>query len=162
MNEFRALEQRLQALETKISQLTVSWEEKREELDFPEEIFKKLPAEVQKTIEGIKLNYQKDFPVFCFFGMRKALIDAIRIRFKRDGKENKLYDKQGRAYKLAKWIELAKQERYISPNIAKKLQEEVKVFGDVASHDYMVNLQKDEVPSIFKHLRLALARMYHE
>jgi hypothetical protein len=94
--------------------------------------------------------------------MRKALIDAIRIRFKRDGKENKLYDKQGRAYKLAKWIELAKQERYISPNIAKKLQEEVKVFGDVASHDYMVNLQKDEVPSIFKHLRLALARMYHE
>jgi hypothetical protein len=158
---FRALEQKFEQLKAEVTQLKVSWGEKKEELDLPEEIFKKLPREVQKTIEGIKLNYEKNFPEFCFWGMRKALIDGIRIRFKKDGKENMLYDEQGRAYRLSKWIELAKQERYINTTIANKLREEVKVFGDVASHDYMVDLQKDEVPSIFRHLRLALARMYY-
>jgi integrase len=135
---------------------------KIEELVFPTKVLQKLPPQVRKTVEGVITNYQNDFSDFCFWGMRKALIDAIRFRFQRDEKEEKLYDKDGNAYNLPKWIELAKQERYISRNSAKKLKAQVKVFGDVASHDYKVSLQREEVPSIFTQLRMALARMYYE
>lgn len=154
-----------EALKKQVEQITAEYslsEEKEDELDFPEEILQKLPSEVAKTVQGVILNYQHDFPDFCFWGMRKALIDAIRIRFRRDGKEKKLYDENGDAYKLSAWIDLTKQERYINRSLARKLREEVKVFGDSASHDYMIDLHKEEVPSIFKHLRLALNRMYYE
>jgi len=155
-DEYEALKQRVEQIETTWS------EEKEEELNFPKEDLEKLPPQVRKTVQGVMLNYRHDFPDFSFWGMRKALIDAIRIRFRTDGKEKKLYDENGNAYELPKWIELAKQERYISSHMARNLRKEVKVFGDVASHDYMVNLHKKEVPSIFKHLRLTLARMYYE
>jgi site-specific recombinase XerD len=135
---------------------------KKERLFIPTEVLENIPQEVRKTIKGIISNYQNNFPDFCFWGMRKALIDAINIRFRRNGKDGKLYNENGNAYNLPKWIELAKQERYISANQANKLNKEVKVFGDTASHDHMTDLQKEEVPTIFKHLRLALARMYYQ
>lgn len=157
-SRFEVLEERMEKLETK-----VGWSRRKiEELVFPTKILERLPPEVRKTVEGVMLNYRSDLPDFCFWGMRKALIDGIRIRFKRDRKEEKLYDEDGRAYSLSKWIELAKQERYVSGSLAKKLRKEVKVFGDTASHDYMTSLHEGEVPSIFKHLRLALGRMYYE
>ena len=158
MDLYRALEQRVRSLE-----MNTGWtEEKAEELSFPREVLEKLPQEVRKTVEGVMFNYRKDYPNFSFWGMRKALIDAIRIRFKIDGKEDRLYDKDGDAYKLPKWIELAKQEKYISSYSAKHLKDQVKVFGDTASHDYMADLHKEEVPLIFTQLRIALARMYYE
>lgn len=113
------------------------------------------------VVEVVIFNYEHDFPNFCFLGMRKALIDAIRIRFQRDGKENMLYDKKGDAFKLPRWIDLAKQERYISKTMACDLREKVRVFGDTASHDYMANLQNEEVPSVCTCLRIALSRMYY-
>lgn len=135
--------------------------EKKEELVFPKEILENLPTEVKKTIEGVILNYEHDFPEFCFWGMRKALIDAIRLRFIKDRKEKMLYDEKGNPYSLPKWIELVKQETYISAEQAKNL-EKVKVFGDSASHDYMTSLHKKEVPSILFWLRLALSRMFYK
>lgn len=132
------------------------------EVLIPEEVLQSLPKEIRRTMSGICYNYQGEFIDFCFWGMRKALIDAIRIRFKIDKEEEKLYDKNGNPYKLSKWIELAKQRKYLSNAIAKKLNDQVKVFGDAASHDYMVNLQKPEVLPIFTCLRIALARMYYE
>lgn len=155
---FKVLEERPQKPKTEVG---VS-KKKIEELVFPTKVLQKLPPQVRKTVEGVVINYQNDFSDFCFWGMRKALIDAIRIRFKRDGKEDKLYDKDGNAYKLPKWIELAKQERYISSHSAKYLKDQVKVFGDIASHDYMADLHREEVPLIFTQLRIALARMYYE
>ena len=133
-----------------------------EELVFPTKILQKLPPQVSKTVEGVITNFQNGFSDFCAWGMRKALIDAIRIRFKRDGKEHELYDKDGNAYKLSKWIELTKQERYISSHSAKYLKGQVKVFGDIVSHDYMADLDREEVPLVFTQLRIALARMYYE
>jgi len=133
-----------------------------QELDFPTKVLEKLPLEVRDTVQGVIFNYRIGFPDFCFWGMRKALIDAIKIRFRRDGKEKRLYDRDGKAHSLPKWIEYAKQERYFSASLAKYLNKEVKVFGDTASHDYMVDFQKGEVPPIFKHLRLALDRMYYQ
>lgn len=137
-------------------------EELEEELSIPKEVFEKLPKEVQKTIEGVKLCYEHDHADFCFMGIRKALTTAIHIRFRREGKEQELYDSNEEPYKLTKWIELAKQNRFLSASLARKLTKEVKVFGDVGSHDYRIDFHKEDVPSIFKLLRLALDRMYHK
>jgi hypothetical protein len=132
-----------------------------DKLECPAEVLVTLPGVVKKTVEGVISNYENDFPDFCFWGMRKALIDAIRIRFQKDQKEGLLYDTAGNAYDLPKWIALAKQQRFISNPEAAALLEKVKVFGDTASYDYMANLQKTEVPGIFTCLRMALARMYY-
>ena len=137
-------------------------EKLEEELSIPKEVFEKLPQEIQKTIEGVKLCYKYDYADFCFMGIRKALGTAIHIRFRKEGKEEELYDSKGEPYKLTKWIELAKQNRFLSASLARKLTKEVKVFGDVSSHDYRVDFHREDVPSIFKLLRLALDRMYHE
>jgi len=131
------------------------------EINVPEEILQSLPPEVKRTIEGVLYNYQGDFTDFCFWGMRKALIDAIRIRFLRDEKEKMLYDQNDNPYSLSKWIELTKQEKYISGSIATNLNSQVKVFGDVASHDYMANLQREEIRPVMTYLRMALSRMYY-
>lgn len=133
-----------------------------EELSFPNDIMKNLPREVRKTIKGVIFNYRKNYPRFSFWGMRTALIDAIRIRFRIDGKEKELYDENGNAYKLSTWIDLAMKERYISRYHAKFLKSQVKVFGDTASHDYMAQVHREEIPSIFTQLRMALARMYYK
>lgn len=148
---------RVQKIESKLTLY-----EKQEELIFPSKVLKRLPKEVRKTIEGVMFNYKNGFPDFCFMGMRKALIDAIRIRFRKDGKEHVLYNKNGDAFKLPKWIEFAKQERYISKANARNLNNIVRVFGDTANHDFMADLQKEEVPLVFTNLRIALSRMYYE
>lgn len=129
------------------------------ELSIPKGIFERLPKVVQKTIEGVKLCYENDHADFCFMGIRKALSTAIHIRFRREKKEDELYDSNGEPYRLPKWIELAKQNRFLSASLARKLTKEVKVFGDVGSHDYRIDFQKEDVPSIFKLLRLALDRI---
>lgn len=136
--------------------------ESMEKLIFPNGVLKSLPPEVIKTVKGIMLNYHNNYPRFCFGGMRTALIDAIRIRFKKDRKASKLYDAEGNEYSLPKLIELAKEERYITRHSAEYLRRQVKVFGDISLHDFMADLRKEEVPSIFTQLRMALARMYYK
>jgi hypothetical protein len=155
----KALEQRVEALEA--LKLSVN---KEEELDVPVEVLERLPPEVRKIIESVMFcyKYEQVCADFCFMGMRKALIDAVRIRFMKDGKENMLYDADGNAYKLSRWIDLAKQERYITPAQASGLKDRVRIFGDTASHDFMADLHKEEVPPIFSLLRLALSKMYYE
>jgi len=126
------------------------------ELSMPKKVLEKLPKEIQKTIEGVRVCYEHDHADFCFMGIRKALGTAIHIRFRRESKEEELYDNNEEPYKLAKCIELAKQNRLLSTSLAKKLTKELKLFGDVSSHDYMIDFHKEDVPSIFKLLRLAL------
>ena len=153
---FADVVERLNKLEVKNSQT----QEPGSNLVFPDEVFATLPTIIQRTILGVMLCYEHDFPDFCFWGMRKALIDAIRIRFLSDKKRKLLCDENGEAFSLPKMIERAKQ-RYISGQMANDLTARVKVFGDTASHDYMANLQKEEVPAIFDLLRIALARMFY-
>jgi hypothetical protein len=157
MQKYSELLERVSNLEQQIS----VGETPTEKLDFPAEVLESLPNVIKKTIQGILFNYENDFADFCFWGMRKALIDAIRIRFQKDQNEAILYDKDGNAFSLPKWIELAKQARYINNKSATALAARVRVFGDAASHDYMANLQKEEVPAIFTILRITLSRMYY-
>jgi len=131
-----------------------------EKLIFPKKVFDELPNPIKKVIDGIKLNYEHNYPDFCCWGIRKALTIGIDIKFKKEGKENMLFDDSGEPYGLPKKIELAKQKKYLNSNLANQLRKEAKVFGDIASHDYMTKLHKEDVPSNFRLLRLALGRMY--
>lgn len=160
--EFEKLTLKVGKIEKLIKEEKVEQVSKLEDLVFPPETLDKLPTEVKRVIEGIISNFEHDFPDFCFMGIRKALNIGIDIRFKRDGKFNKLFDPNGEPYGLPKKIELTKQEKHLSSNLASKLRKEAKVFGDIALHDSRIDLKKEEVPSIFKHLRLALEHMYHE
>jgi len=144
-----------------LQKVTLTYGKMQNTLSFPNELLEKLPNVIRKTIKGVMLNYEHDFPDFCFWGMRKALIDSIRIRFEMDKKEKLLYDTQGNPYGLPKWIDLTKQKRYISSKIAADLKC-VKAFGDSASHDYMTSLQKEEVLPVFVNLRLALSRLFYK
>jgi len=158
--EFEELKVVVEYLKSKIESATT--EELERELSIPKEILEKLPKEIHKTIEGVKLCYEHDHADFCFMGIRKVLSTAIHIRFRREGKEEELYDGNERPYRLDKWIELAKQNRFLSASLAKRLAKELKLFGDVGAHDYMIDFQKEDVPSIFKLLRVALDRMYRQ
>ena len=160
--EFEGLRVKVGELEKIVKEGKVKQVTTLEELPFPPEALDKLPKPLKRVVEGIKMNFEFDFPDFCCMGMRKALSIGIDIRFEKDGKYNKLFDSGGDSYNLPKRIELAKQEKYISSSLATKLRKEAKVFGDVALHDHRIDLKKEEVPSIFKLLRLALERMYYE
>lgn len=127
----------------------------------PKEVYQRLPRHVQNLIDGIRLNYAKNFPDFCFMGIRKTLAVAIKIRFKMNKQEDSLYDKNGRPYSLNKWIECAKQKRILSSSIATKLEKELKLFGDIGAHDYEIDFSKEEVKTTFKLLRLALDKIFH-
>jgi hypothetical protein len=154
--------QEYEALVERIEPLLVISQNPVPRLEFPVDILERLPLVVKKAMEGVIFNYERDFPDFCFMGMRKALIDAIRIRFLKDEKAGLLYDENGNAYKLERWIDLAREHRYVSRTEANDLKAKVKVFGDTASHDYMVDLHKEEVPQVFTCLRMALSRMYYQ
>jgi len=158
--EFEQLKVEVEYLKKKVE--TDKTKELEGELNIPKDVFERLPKEIQKSIKGVQLCYEKDHADFCFMGIRKALSTAIHIRFKRAGKEKQLYDDKKEPYDLAKWIELAKQNGFLSANLAKKLTKELKLFGDTSSHDYMIDFHKEDVPSIFMLLRLALDRMYCE
>lgn len=88
--EYEAFVERME-LKLNVSEVPV------ETLEFPSEILERLPPVVKKTMEGVIFNYEHNFPDFCFLGMRKALIDAIRIRFLKDEKVELLYDENGDA-----------------------------------------------------------------
>ena len=132
------------------------------ELSIPEKVRKRVPKEVQVTLEGVRLCYQHGHADFCFMGLRKALSTAIHIRFKQAGKEAELYDINDEPYSLTKWIELAKQNGFLSATVAKQLAKELKFIGDISAHDYRVDFQREDVPSVFRLLRVALDRMYSE
>jgi len=157
--EFEELKVEVEYLKKKVEGRKTELER---ELSMPKEILEKLPKKIQKTIEGVRVCYEHDHADFCFMGIRKTLSTAIHIRFRREGKEEELYNGNRRPYKLDKWIELAKQNKFLSASLAKRLTKELKLFGDVGSHDYMIDFHKEDVPSIFKLLRLALDRMYRK
>lgn len=158
--EFDELKVEVEYLKKKIE--SGKAEKSEGELSIPKEVFEKLPKEIQRTLEGVKLCYEHDHADFCFMGIRKALSTAIHIRFRREEKEEELYDIKKEPYELAKWIELAKQNGFLSASLANKLTKEVKLYGDVGAHDYMISFHKEDVPSIFKLLRLVLGRMYRK
>lgn len=150
----------LASLMKKIVRKVERLEKKREkEIKIPPEIEKGLPNEVRYIMQQVYGCLENNFCDACGPMMRKALTAAIDIRFKRDGKEAKMYDDNNRHLKLQKMIEVAKQERYITPSIFGKLSQ-LKWVGDISAHDYQIKLTKSDVEIDLRTLRMALERLY--
>lgn len=120
------------------------------------EFLESLPPEVRERLDEAQGTYQHRHYRSCSVMMRGALETAIDIRFKRAGKLRTLRGKN-----LPQKIELSKQEGFITPSIANRLNQLVKWIGDIGAHDYKAKIRKDYVETGFQTLRIALEHMYH-
>jgi len=120
------------------------------------EFLKLLPPEVQERLNEAQGTYQDGYYRSCSVMMRGTLETAIEIRFNRAGKEEAIRGKS-----LPQKIELSKQEGFVTPSIARKLNQLVKWIGDIGAHDYKVKIRKEDVETSFQTLRIALEHMYH-
>ena len=161
--EFEQLQKKhseLTSLMKKIVRKVERLEKKREkEIKISPKIEKGLPQEVRYILNQVYACLENNLCDACGTMMRKALTAAIDIRFKRDDKESKMYDADNRHLNLQKMIEVAKQERYITPSIFKKLSQ-LKWVGDISAHDYRIRLTRSDVEIDLRTLRMALERLY--
>jgi hypothetical protein len=127
----------------------------------PPRVKRSIPKELIPTIELIQKCFKHELHQCCPPFIRKALENAISIRFKEDGKEHKIVDAQGRRVTLPRLIELAVQEKYLSQNVSKQLLQ-TKTFGDIAVHDVEIQIDRADVVHDLRNLRLALEQMYPE
>lgn len=135
-------------------------EKKRQkEIKISPEIEKGLPSDVQYIMNQVYSCLEHNLCDACCTMMRKALAAAIDIRFKRDGKASKMYDDSNRRLQLPKMIEVAKQEKYITPSFARKLNQ-LKWVGDIGAHDYQIKLKRSDVEIDLRTLRMTLERLY--
>ncbi len=134
----------------------------------PVEVFTGLPQEIKNDLVRAQICLQSSRQLdsktptiyeACAVYLRKALATAIIIRFKRDGKENALKDKDGRPYRLKKLLSLAQGSGYLSSSLVKELKE-IKWFGDVGAHDFKIEIKATDIKPLFRLMRLALERLY--
>ena len=131
-------------------------------LYFPDHVAKITPPEVMRILRDVQKCYDHDIPNACPGLLRKALASAIKIKFYQEDKKNFLYDARGdRKGSLRDWINVAKQQGYLSSEIARKL-EKIKLFGDIGVHDEKIKFDKREISDIFEILRLAIEHMYRK
>lgn len=151
-----------------IQKVNVLWEERKAKkgiappptLYLPQHVKEVTPKEVLKIVDSIQKSYERDIPDGCPGLLRKALTSAIKIKFYMKNQRDALYDAQGnRKGDLLTWIDIAKQKGYLTQDLAKQLKR-AKIFGDIGSHDEMIDFDKREVAEIFQLLRCAIEHMY--
>jgi uncharacterized protein (UPF0128 family) len=125
----------------------------------PNEVILELPKAIQPIIYEINGCYNDGYYMACSVMCRKALEAAIYLKFEKEGKENELRKDLDNYMKLPKKIELAKQNRYITPQLAKELSK-IKLFGDVAAHNLKITLNKEDLKQNIPTLRLALEEIF--
>ena len=119
------------------------------------------------TIEmnALHLVYGRDGDCTAFI-LRKILEKSIFLAFAKNGILNKLEDpaKKPKYYGLDKMIEVASTERgrdnkpYITPSVAAKLGG-VKFLGDSAAHNFLTNVEIDEIPHQMPYISTALSEL---
>jgi uncharacterized protein YydD (DUF2326 family) len=120
------------------------------------------PVEVQSIIDDIQKCYGYDVPNACPGLLRKALHSAIKIRFLKDSKRQFLYDARGnRKGDLPEWIELAKQQGYLTTELARELKT-TKLIVDIGVHDERIRFDKAEIADVFCKIRLAIEHIFAE
>jgi endogenous inhibitor of DNA gyrase (YacG/DUF329 family) len=129
-------------------------------LHFPEHVERITPREVMKIIEDIQKCYTHEIPNACPGLLRKALASAIKIKFYKNKQRDMLYDTEGnRKGDILDWINMAKQQGYLSQELAKQLKR-AKIFGDIGVHDERIDFDEAEVAEIFQLVRYAIEDMY--
>jgi len=129
-------------------------------LDFlPPSVVKKLPEPVRKTIVQAQESYRMGLYEPCAVMLRKAIQNAIVLRFQAEGVEGLVLLPNGDALPLPKLIDKAQESRLISSHQAKELMR-VKWLGDTAAHAYANTVTREDVDSVLLVVRLALERIF--
>jgi hypothetical protein len=126
-------------------------------LYLPDHVEKSAPKEVVRLMKQIQKLYEIDAPDASPVLLRKALISAIKIKFYMENKRNLIYDEHGN--RRSNWIGIAKQEGYLSQELAKQLRR-FKMFGDTGTHDERIQFDRSEIAEMFMLVRLALERFF--
>lgn len=156
----------IEKIEEMHKKVNIMWGERVDEkeappaLNFPEHVERITPKEVLKIIDDIKKCYVHNIPNACPGLLRKALASAIKIKFYKKKQKDMLYDSQGnRKGDLLQWIDLTKQQGYLTQELAKQLKR-AKIFGDIGVHDERIDFDRAEVAEIFQLLRYSIECMY--
>ncbi len=91
--------------------------------------------------------------------LRKALQNAIVLRFESEGVGDQVLRSNGDALPLPQLLEKAQESRLISSQQAKELLK-VKWLGDTAAHSYANAVVREDVDGILLMIRLALERIF--
>lgn len=132
----------------------------------PADLVEILPKEIQIDIIKAQTCFefcnQSPHPIYEAYAMylRKVLATTIVIRFQRDGKDKKLYNKDHQPFKLKAMVELAKQENYISSSFSKQLMR-IKWMGDIGVHDYKIKLKETDIQPIFQLMRFTSEHLFY-
>lgn len=125
-----------------------------------------LPKEIQidiiKAQTCFEFSKQSPHPIYeaCAMYLQRVLATAIVIRFQRDGKDEKLYNKDHQPFKLKTMVKLAKQENYISSSLSKQLMR-IKWMGDIGVHDYKIKLKETDIQPIFQLMRFTFEHLFY-
>lgn len=124
-----------------------------------------LGSKFVREINDLRMLYGKSGDCTAFL-LRKILEKAIFLAFAKNGMLNKLEDpaKKPKYYGLDKMIEIAAAEKgkdgkpYLTPSVAAKLAG-VKFLGDSAAHDFLANVEMDEIPHQMPYISVALSEL---
>jgi len=126
---------------------------------FPAEVYDSFPPDVKRVIEEAIGCYDANFLSASSVMLRKVLECSIHSKFKTEDSLDELFDKDGNVYSLRKRIELAKQKKWIAANLASELIN-IKWFGDVAAHNFTIQIRSEDLKRNMNLLRLVLEGMF--
>jgi hypothetical protein len=91
--------------------------------------------------------------------LRKAIQNAIVLRFEAEGVGSQVFLASGEALPFPMLIQKAQEVRLIASQQAKELMR-VKWLGDTAAHSYANQITKEDLDGIVLIVRLALERIF--
>ena len=125
---------------------------------YPDKIVNKLPEPIRKSIEEARECYARGLYTSCAVMLRKALENAIVMRFELEGHTNLILRGDQRVITLPKLLTKAQECRLIIPQYRNELLK-VKLLGDAAAHSHANEITKEDIDSILLGHRLALERI---
>ncbi len=126
---------------------------------FPHAIVEKLPASVRSSIEQAAECYRTGMFEPCAVMLRKAIQNAIVLRFEMEGVVNRVLLANGDVLPLPKLLEKAQEARLISSQQGRELMK-VKWLGDTAAHSYSNTITREDVDGVLLIARLSLERIF--
>jgi len=126
---------------------------------FPSSVVEKLPQAVKKSIEQAAECYRQGMFEPCAVMLRKAVQNAIVLRFEAEGVGSQVFLPNGDVLPIPHLLEKARDARLISSQQAKELMR-VKWLGDTAAHSYVNTITKEDIDGLLLIIRLSLERVF--
>ncbi len=126
---------------------------------FPDAIVEKLPSAVKRSIEQATECYRRGMFEPCAVMLRKAIQNAIVLRFETEGVGGQVLLSNGDVLPIPHLLRKAQEARLISSQQTKELMK-VKWLGDTAAHSYANVITKEDIDGILLIVRLSLERIF--